>query len=96
MIEPHFPEALHVEALGLRGSTDSEVWDRARRDGLMIVSKDGDFRQRSLLLGAPPKVIWLSVGNAGTEVIARLLVERLTRIRSFALDGVESVLIVEL
>jgi len=27
------------------------------------------FRQLSFLHGAPPKVIWLSVGNAATEAI---------------------------
>ena len=27
------------------------------------------FRKLSFLHGAPPKVIWLSVGNAGTEAI---------------------------
>ncbi|MGQ0595384.1 MAG: DUF5615 family PIN-like protein [Gammaproteobacteria bacterium] len=38
-----------------------------------MVSKDNDFRQMSFVKGPPPKVIWLSVGNAGTDAIARLL-----------------------
>jgi predicted nuclease of predicted toxin-antitoxin system len=53
----------------------------------MIVSKDNDFRQRSFLDGAPPKLIWLSVGNAGTETIADLLREKRTRIEAFDADA---------
>lgn len=96
LIQAHFPAALHVESLGLRGRSDIENWERARSDELVIVPKDGDFRQRSLLLGAPPKVISLSVGNAGTDVIAHRLVERVTRIQAFALDAVEAMLVIDL
>ena len=66
--EPEYPGSAHVCALGLRGATDGVIWDRARQESYAIVSKDNDFRQMSFLHGAPPKVIWLSVGNAGTNV----------------------------
>ncbi|MBI5378661.1 MAG: DUF5615 family PIN-like protein [Nitrospirae bacterium] len=68
-LEPEYPGSAHVRALGLRGATDAVIWERARQDAYAIVSKDNDFRQLSFLHGAPPKVIWLSVGNAGTETI---------------------------
>ena len=45
------------------------IWERAGQEAYAIVSKDNDFRQLSFVHGAPPKVIWLSVGNAGTEAI---------------------------
>ena len=32
----------------------------------MIVSKDSGFSESSALLGSPPKVIWLRVGNCTT------------------------------
>ncbi len=65
-LEPEYPGSAHVRTLGLRGATDDTIWERARQEGYAIVSKDNDFRQLSFLYGAPPKVIWLSVGNAGT------------------------------
>lgn len=40
-------------------SSDTEVWNYAAEHGCTIVSKDADFHQRSLLLGAPPKVVWI-------------------------------------
>lgn len=72
-LEAAFPDSRHVYDLALRGATDLELWLRAAADGFLVVSKDDDFRQLSFLHGAPPKVVWLVVGNAGTEPIAQLL-----------------------
>jgi predicted nuclease of predicted toxin-antitoxin system len=44
--------------LGLRGATDTAVWEYAKVEGFVLVSKDNDFRQRSFQYGAPPKVVW--------------------------------------
>jgi predicted nuclease of predicted toxin-antitoxin system len=35
----------------------TEVWNYAAEHGYTIVSKDADFHQRSLVWGAPPKVV---------------------------------------
>lgn len=48
-------------------SRTDESWDYAGFHGFVIVSKDNDFRQLSFLKGPPPKVVWLSIGNAGTD-----------------------------
>jgi predicted nuclease of predicted toxin-antitoxin system len=65
---------------------DLVIWDRAKRDGFCIVSKDDDFLQRSSLEGAPPKVIWLRVGNCPTARIEALLRSRLSEITEFGND----------
>lgn len=59
-----------------------------------LVSKDNDFCQLSFLRGARPRVIWLSVGNAGTDVIAKLLECRPDRLFHASTD--ESLLALEL
>ena len=43
------------------------IWNYARDNGLTIVSKDSDFHRMSFVLGAPPQVIWLRVGNCPTR-----------------------------
>jgi predicted nuclease of predicted toxin-antitoxin system len=91
-----YPGSAHVRTLGLRGATDVAIWERARQDAYAIVSKDNDFRQISVLRGAPPKVIWLSVGNAGTEAIARFLRSRHKEIQSFESDEGASLLVLAL
>ncbi len=79
--------------LGLRGAPDGRIWNHARDNGFVIVSKDDDFRQRSFLTGGPPKVVWLQVGNAGTTLIAGLLRDEAARLRRFE-DEEESALLI--
>jgi predicted nuclease of predicted toxin-antitoxin system len=91
-LEPEYPGSAHVRTLGLSGATDGAIWERARQAAYAIVSKDNDFRQLSFLHGAPPKVIWLSVGNAGTEAILRFLRSQRAEIRVFEADTEASLL----
>ncbi len=64
-----YPESVHVRDLDMERSDDREVWDYARDNGFAIASKDEDFHQLSFLYGAPPKVIWLKLGNCTTRDI---------------------------
>lgn len=60
---------------GMRGHTDTEIWSRAKQDGYVLVSKDDNFRRRSFVYRAPPKVIWLNVGNGGTAAMEEIFAE---------------------
>jgi len=93
LLAADFPDCTHIELLGMRGAVDAAVWSYARENGYAIVSKDNDFRQRAFLYGPPPKVVWLPVGNAGTNAIAMLIRARGERLRAFDLDAGESLLI---
>ncbi len=68
-----YPDALHVRMVGLKASDDAAVWEYAKAHQLIIVSKDSDFHQRSLLYGPPPKVVWIQRGNCPTADIEALL-----------------------
>jgi predicted nuclease of predicted toxin-antitoxin system len=94
LLAGEYPGSTHVRDAGLRGAADSLIWEYARDHGYAIVSKDDDFRQRSFVEGAPPKVVWLQVGNAGTTAIAALLREEAARLRAFEGEGESSLLIV--
>ena len=52
---------------------DSEVWEYAGLHGFAIVSKDHDFRTRSLVDGHPPKVVWIGRGNCSTDEAESIL-----------------------
>ena len=95
-LSPLFPDSQHVDLVGLHGRTDPAVWDYAESHYFTIVSKDNDFRQLSFLKGPPPKVIWLSVGNADTQAIGELLQRNHGRIVSFLESSEESLLVLEL
>jgi len=71
-----FPGSRHVREIGLEKSDDEEVWRAAAAAGLCIVSKDSDFQEKSVLSGAPPKILWIQRGNCSTEDILSLLRDR--------------------
>ena len=79
-----YPGAHHVGQIGLRGAPDEVVWRAAAERDCILVTKDEDFHRLSVLRGAPPRVIWLRLGNASTEDVARLLRERREDIERFA------------
>ncbi|MBI1298034.1 hypothetical protein GC175_24125 [bacterium] len=88
-----YPGSQHVRYVGLRDASDTEVWGYARRNGYTIVSKDSDFYQRSLVIGFPPKVIWLRLGNCSTEDVERLLRKHRDTIEQFEADSTATFLV---
>jgi predicted nuclease of predicted toxin-antitoxin system len=91
-----YPGSVHVRTVGLRDASDTEVWEYAKRHGLAITSKDSDFQQRSFLLGAPPKVIWIRVGNCPVGTIEALLRTHSAAIYTFGQDEEAALLIIPL
>ena len=85
-----FPDSVHVREIGLAQSSDADVWDYAARQGFAILTKDADFRQRSFLMGPPPKVIWVRLGNCSTRAIEELLNSRLAELEEFLADPQKS------
>ncbi len=91
-----FPGCAHVTGIHLRAAEDAQIWDFARTQDLVIVSKDTDFRERSYVEGFPPKIIWLDVGNAGTVAIAELLRRERQRIEDFENQAETSLIILSI
>lgn len=88
-----YPECLHVQDIGLRDADDSKIWEYAKQNDYIIVSKDSDFQARSLLYGSPPKFIWLRIGNCSVDMIEKLLRKHSVTIHTFSLDSEKAYLI---
>jgi predicted nuclease of predicted toxin-antitoxin system len=88
-----FPLSEHVARVGLGAAPDREVWEYAREHHSILVSKDSDFHELSLLNGAPPKVVWIRRGNCSTRQIELILRNKLEDIRSL-LGNAESTYLV--
>jgi predicted nuclease of predicted toxin-antitoxin system len=95
LLAAEFPHSAHPRRLGMLGASDLVLWEYARQHGFTIVSKDNDFRQRVFLHGPPPKVIWLSIGNAGTRAIVALLRKHVHTIEAFTTSSEEGLLVIE-
>lgn len=78
-----FPDSAHVDRIGLGGESDDGVWRYARDNGFMLVSKDSDFYEKSILYGHPPKVIWIRRGNCTNRQIQLLLRNKVDVIAEF-------------
>ena len=85
-----YPDSAHVSEHELSRSLDTDVWEFAKDHGFLLVSKDDDFRQRSLLEGAPPKVVCIQLGNCSTNDLEKTLRDRHSDISDFATSEVES------
>jgi len=87
-----FPDSSHVRHFGLQSAADQVIWELAREQGFTVVSKDAEFHQRSFVLGFPPKIIWVRLGNCSTSDVAAVLREYEADIRRFCDDEVHAFL----
>jgi len=87
ILSESFPEAKHVSEVGLLDSTDMEIWNYAKNNKYSIVTFDSDYYDLSIVKGAPPKIIWLRMGNATTKRIASTLLANHELIEQFVLDS---------
>lgn len=69
-------DAEHVFWAGLGEAADSEMWQRAYSDGLIVVTKDSDFAERRLRRDDGPTIVWLRAGNTANSVLLTLIADR--------------------
>lgn len=79
----HFEESLHVDYIGLNiPPKDTEIWNYALANNVIIVTNDEDFLDFANIKGFPPKVILLKTGNQSNSYIEGLLIKRKADIQS--------------
>ena len=88
-----YPSSDHVKTLALINTDDVVIWEYAKANDFVIVSKDSDFHQRSLLYGHPPKFIYLRIGNSPTSKIVQILRDSFDTVNQFGDSEVESILV---
>jgi predicted nuclease of predicted toxin-antitoxin system len=81
-----FPGSTQTRLVDFGRASDTEIWFYARTHEFVIVSKDNDFAELAVLKGAPPKVIWLRIGNCSSRAVERLLRTHVSIIEEFVDD----------
>ena len=70
----------------MRDAEDSGIFEAAKAQEAIIITKDSDFVELANRFGAPPKIIWLTCGNTSNsrlkEILNAKLLEALTILRS--------------
>ena len=78
-----FPDSKQVRELGLENSTDTEIFDFAKKNDFAIVTFDSDFCDLNIIRGFPPKIIWIRTGNTTTINLENLLRKKSDIIKLF-------------
>ena len=87
-----FPGSAQTRLLNLGRTNDPQLWLIAKTHEFVLVTKDKDVAELAVLRGAPPKIIWLRMGNCRTEVIERALRENYQAIEDLVADPEKVVL----
>lgn len=74
-LQHDYPGSSQVVLLGMESASDKEVWQKAREDGYVIVTRDADFQELSLVWGQPPKVIRLKTLNQSRAATLKVLID---------------------
>jgi len=59
-----------VRDIGMEQVGDKDIWGFAKRENFVIVTKDADFNDMSVMRGHPPYIVWLRTGNSRVSQIA--------------------------
>jgi predicted nuclease of predicted toxin-antitoxin system len=81
-----YPNSNHLYLMGLDQQSDTIIWETAKKQNYIIVTKDSDFNELLILKGFPPKVIWIRSGNCSTNTIKSLLRNNYEAIFAFYQD----------
>jgi predicted nuclease of predicted toxin-antitoxin system len=71
--------AAAVRDVGLRGATDEEIFQAAKRANVVVMTKDSDFALLLDRFGAPPQVLWVTCGNTSNTRLREILTSTLPR-----------------
>jgi predicted nuclease of predicted toxin-antitoxin system len=90
-----YPDSAHIKNLALKNTDDRVVWEYAKTNNFIIVSKDADFYQCNLLYADAPKLIYLWVKNSPTSEIIDVLRDNFDTICQFESSELASILVLE-
>jgi len=65
--------AVALRDLGLRDAEDPEIFEAAKSQGVIFMTKDSDFVDLVERLEAPPQIIWLTCGNTSNHRLSEIL-----------------------
>ena len=87
-----FPGSLHIREVLARRTPDESIWFYAKDNEFVVVSKDSDYRDLSIRLGYPPKVILIRNGNSPVAVVESLLRDNYDEIIAFEQDPAHGII----
>ncbi len=66
-----------LKDLGLRDEIDVVIFERAKKENVILITKDSDFVDLVAKYNAPPKIIYLTCGNTSNSRLKQIFVSKL-------------------
>lgn len=86
-LQDTFPGSAQVVLLGMENADDRAIWNFAKDNDFVIVTKDSDFFEMASVYGQPPQIVWLKIGNQSKAATINALIANQ--------QNIEQVLVVE-
>ena len=80
-------EAVSVRSVELVASEDVEIYNYAKQQGYVIMSKDDDFLELVESKGSPPQLIWVTCGNTSNTRMREVLAKVLEQVKELINEG---------
>ncbi len=81
-----YADSTHVYLIGLDQAPDATIRNYARDNEFIVVTRDADFSDLNVMLGFPPKVIWIRRGNCTTAEIESMLRSNYESVKALEAD----------
>jgi predicted nuclease of predicted toxin-antitoxin system len=63
--------AEHVNRVRLGGTSDRAIWNHAKRQQAILITKDEDFLALSRGDPSGPQIVWIRIGNISNDALWR-------------------------
>ena len=79
--------ALALRDIGLRDAEDAEIFEAAKAQGIIFITKDSDFVDLVNRFGQPPQIILLTCGNTSNDRLKEILSSKLSEALALLSSG---------
>ena len=79
--------ALALRDIGLRDAEDAEIFEAAKAQGIIFITKDSDFVDLVNRFGQPPQIILLTCGNTSNDRLKEILSSKLSETLALLSSG---------
>ena len=79
--------ALALRDIGLRDAEDAEIFEAAKTQGIIFITKDSDFVDLVNRFGQPPQIILLTCGNTSNNRLKEILSSKLSEALALLSSG---------
>jgi predicted nuclease of predicted toxin-antitoxin system len=79
--------AIALRDVGLRDAEDAEIFEAAKAQNIIFITKDSDFVDLVNRFGQPPQIILLTCGNTSNERLKEILTSKLSEALDLLISG---------